>query len=96
LTNTCLNPTSYAGNDITASYYDLVYRLPLGNYDNISGSRRVSVHPMATGSVAPTASFLGTGSSTVNYGIITNFTTNSFVSESKIDLIQGPDMGAFT
>jgi hypothetical protein len=91
-----LNPTSYAGNDITASYYDLVYRLPLGNYDRISGSRRVSVHPMVTGSVAPTASFLGTGSSTVNYGIITNFTTNSFVSESKIDLIQGPDMGAFT
>jgi hypothetical protein len=91
-----LNPTSYAGNDITASYYDLVYRLPLGNYDRISGSRRVSVHPMTTGSVAPTASFLGTGSSTINYGIITNFTTNSFVFESKVDLIQGPDMGAFT
>jgi len=91
-----LNPTSYAGNDITASYYDLVYRLPLGNYDRISGSRRVSVHPMVTGSSAPTSSFLGTGSSTVNYGIITNLTANSFVSESKIDLIQGPDMGAFT
>lgn len=91
-----LNPTSFVGNDITSSYYDLVYRLPLGNYDNISGSRRVSVHPMATGSVAPTASFLGTGSSTVNYGTITNFTTNSFVSESKVDLIQGPDIGAYT
>ena len=91
-----LNPTSYASNDITSSYYDLIYRLPLGNYDNTSGSRRVSVHPMVTGSVAPTGSFLGTGSSTVNYGIITNFTTNSFVSESKIDLIQGPDVGAFT
>ena len=51
---------------------------------------------MVTGSTAPTSSFLGTGSSTVNYGIINNFTTNSFVSESKIDLIQGPDIGAFT
>jgi hypothetical protein len=95
-----LNPTSFADNDITSSYYNLVYRLPLGNYDFISGSDGdnmvTSVHPMVTGSVAPTGSFLGTGSSTVNYGIITNFTTNSFVSESKIDLIQGPDMGAFT
>jgi len=95
-----LNPTSYAGNNITSSYYDLIYRLPLGNYDFISGSdgdnKVTSVHPMVTGSVAPTASFLGTGSSTVNYGIITNFTTNSFVSESKIDIIQGPDIGAFT
>ena len=95
-----LNPTSYASNDITSSYYDLIYRLPLGNYDFTSGSdgdnKVTSVHPMVTGSVAPTGSFLGTGSSTVNYGIITNFTTNSFVSESKIDLIQGPDVGAFT
>ena len=95
-----LNPTSYASNDITSSYYDLIYRLPLGNYDFISGSdgdnKVTSVHPMVTGSYAPTGSFLGTGSSTVNYGVITNFTTNSFVSESKIDLIQGPDMGAFT
>ena len=95
-----LNPTSFVGNNITASYYDLIYRLPLGNYDNISGSdgnnKVTSVHPMVTGSTAPTSSFLGTGSSTINYGIITNFTTNSFVSESKIDLIQGPDIGAFT
>ncbi len=95
-----LNPTSYADNDITSSYYNLVYRLPLGNYDFISGSDGdnivTSVHPMVTGSYAPTGSFLGTGSSTVNYGVITNFTTNSFKSESKIDLIQGPDMGAFT
>jgi hypothetical protein len=53
-----LNPTSYASNDITSSYYDLIYRLPLGNYDNTSGSRRVSVHPMVTGSVAPTGSTL--------------------------------------
>ena len=95
-----LNPTSYADNDITSSYYNLVYRLPLGNYNFISGSdgdnKVYTVHPMSTGSMAPTASFLGTGSSTVNYGIINNFTTNSFVSESRFDLIQGPDMGAFT
>ena len=95
-----LNPTSYVDNDITSSYYNLVYRLPLGNYNFTSGSdgdnRVYTVHPMSTGSLAPTASFLGTGSSTVNYGIINNFTTNSFVSESRFDLIQGPDMGAFT
>ena len=95
-----LNPTSYADNDLTSSYYNLVYRLPLGTYDQISGSNGnnqiTSEHPMATGSFAPTGSFLGTGSSTVNYGIITNFTTNSFVSESHIDSIEGPDVGSFT
>ena len=95
-----LNPTSYVDNDITSSYYNLIYRLPLGNYDFISGSNGDntihSVHPMSTGSFAPTASFLGTGSSTVNYGIITNFTTSSFVTHSNIDLVQGPDIGAFT
>jgi hypothetical protein len=95
-----LNPTSYVDNDITSSYYNLIYRLPLGNYDFISGSDGdnivTSVHPMSTGSYAPTASFLGTGSSTVNYGVITNFTTSSFVTHSNVDLIQGPDIGAFT
>jgi hypothetical protein len=55
-----------------------------------------SVHPLSTGSYAPTASFLGTGSSTVNYGVITNFTTSSFVTSSNVDLMQGPDIGAFT
>ncbi len=95
-----LNPTSYTDNDLTSSYYNLVYRLPLGTYDQISGSNGnnqiTSQHPMVTGSFAPTGSFLGTGSSTVNYGIITNFTTNSFISESHTDAIQGPDVGAFT
>ena len=94
-----LNPTSYADNDITSSYYNLVYRLPLGNYDQISGSdgdnKITSVHPMVTGSYAPTGSFLGTGSSTVNFAIINNFTTNSFKSESRVDVIQGPDNGGF-
>jgi len=95
-----LNPTSYVDNDITSSYYNLIYRLPLGNYNNISGSdgdnKIYTVHPMSTGSFAPTASFLGTGSSTVNYGNITNFTTNSFVTNSNVDIVQGPDIGAFT
>ncbi|MGB0404987.1 MAG: hypothetical protein ACPGDB_02215, partial [Fusobacterium sp.] len=94
-----LNPTSYADNDITSSYYNLVYRLPLGNYDQISGSdndnKIISQHPMVTGSYAPTGSFLGTGSSTVNFAIINNFSTNSFSSESRIDSIQGPDNGGF-
>jgi hypothetical protein len=95
-----LNPTSYVDNDITSSYYNLIYRLPLGNYDFISGSdgdnKVYTVHPMSTGSYAPTASFLGTGSTTINYGVITNFTTSSFVTYSNVDLVQGPDIGAFT
>ena len=86
-------------NDITSSYYNLVYRLPLGNYDQISGSdgdnKITSVHPMVTGSFAPTGSFLGTGSSTVNFAIINNFTGSSFKSESRVDAIQGPDLGGF-
>ena len=95
-----LNPTSYADNDITSSYYNLIYRLPLGNYDQISGSdgdnKITSVHPMVTGSFAPTGSFLGTGSSTVNFAIINNFTGSSFKSESRVDAVQGPDLGGFT
>jgi len=95
-----LNPTSYVDNDITSSYYNLIYRLPLGNYNEFSGSdgdnKIYTVHPISTGSFAPTASFLGTGSSTINYGIITNFTTESFVTYSNVDLMQGPDAGAFT
>jgi hypothetical protein len=91
-----LNATSYVDNDITSSYYNLIYRLPLGNYNLIEGPTVNSVHPLSTGSYAPTASFLGTGSSTVNFGVITNFTTSSFVTSSNVDLMQGPDVGAFT
>jgi hypothetical protein len=91
-----LNATSYVDNDITSSYYNLIYRLPLGNYNLVEGPTVNSVHPLSTGSYAPTASFLGTGSSTVNFGVITNFTASSFVTSSNVDLMQGPDVGAFT
>jgi hypothetical protein len=91
-----LNATSYVDNDITSSYYNLIYRLPLGNYNLIEGPTVNSVHPLSTGSYAPTASFLGTGSSTVNFGVITNFSASSFVTSSNVDLMQGPDIGAFT
>jgi len=94
-----INPTSYVDNDNTSSYYNLMYRLPLGGYSIISGSdgdnRVITVHPMSTGSLAPTASFLGTGSSTINYGIITNFSTESFTSEARVDLIQSADIGSY-
>jgi hypothetical protein len=91
-----LNPTSYVDNDITSSYYNLIFRLPLGNYNIIEGPILTSVHPMATGSNTPTASFLGTGSSTVNYGSILYYTSSNFAIHSNVDLVQGPDVGAFT
>jgi len=91
-----LNPTSYVGNNLTSSYYDLIFRLPLGNYNFAEGPTLTSVHPMATGSNTPTASFLGTGSSTVSYGTITPYTTLNWATSSNVDLVQGPDLGAFT
>jgi len=91
-----LNPTSYVDNDITSSYYNLVFRLPLGNYNIVEGPTLTSVHPMVTGSNIPTGSFLGTGSSTVNYGTILYYTSSNFVTHNNVDLVQGPDLGAFT
>ena len=89
-----LNPTSYVGNNYSSSYNDLIYRLGLGN-DLLTSSAIVpSIHPMVTGSNAPTASFLGTGSTTVSYGIITNFSNASFEEENRTDLIQAADIGA--
>ena len=91
-----LNGSSYVDNDLTSSYYNLMFRLPLGNYNYTEGPIVNSVHPMVTGSDAPTASFLGTGSTTVSYGIIQNFSPFHFATHSQIDLVEGPDLGAFT
>ena len=91
-----LNPTSYVGNNLTASYYDLIYRLPLGNYNFTEGPTLSSVHPLTTGSNTPTASFLGTGSSTVSYGTILYYTSSNFATNSVVELVESPDLGAFT
>jgi hypothetical protein len=96
-----LNPTSYVDNDITSSYYNLIYRLPLGNYDFISGSDGDNKVYYCTSNVYR---FICSYSFIlryrfyllVNYGVITNFTTSSFVTYSNVDLVQGPDIGAFT
>ena len=94
-----LNPRSIVSHDPTSSYFNLLYRLPLGSELENSGSNGdntiYSVHPAATGSVTPTASFLGTGSSTVSYGLIKNFTTNSFEPENYYSLKVAPNMGAY-
>ncbi len=95
-----LDPRSIRSNKVTSSLYDLVYRLPLGNDLQISGSDGnnivTSVHPSITGSFVPTASFfLGTGSTTVSYGIITNFTTESYQPTEYYSLIQSPNLGAY-
>jgi hypothetical protein len=91
-----LNGSSYVDNDLTSSWYNLMFRLPLGNYNYNEGPIVNSVHPMVTGSDAPTASFLGTGSTTVSYGIIQNFSPFHFATNSQIDLVEGPDLGAYT
>ena len=88
-----LDPRSIRSNQVTSSLYDLVYRLPLGNDLQISGSDGnnvvTSVHPSITGSFVPTASFfLGTGSTTVSYGVISNFTTSSYQPTEYYSLIQ--------
>lgn len=94
-----LNPRSIVSHDPTSSYFNLVYRLPLGSELENSGSvgtdKIYSVHPAATGSVTPTASFLGTGSTTVSYGFIRNYTTSSYVPESYYSLKVAPNIGAY-
>ena len=95
-----LDPRSIRSNQVTSSLYDLIFRLPLGNDLQISGSegdnKINSVHPSITGSFVPTASFfLGTGSSTVSYGIITNFTTESYQPTEYYSLVEAPNLGAY-
>ena len=94
-----LNPRSIVSHDPTSSYFNLVYRLPLGSELENSGSVGTdtiySVHPASTGSVTPTASFLGTGSTTVSYGFIRNYTTSSYVPESYYSLKVAPNVGAY-
>ena len=91
-----LNPRSIVSHDPTSSYFNLLYRLPLGSELENSGSTGdntiYSVHPASTGSVTPTASFLGTGSTTVSYGIVKNFVSNSFSPETYYSLkVSGGD-----
>ena len=95
-----LDPRSIRSNQVTSSLYDLIFRLPLGNDLQISGSDGdnvvASVHPSITGSFMPTASFfLGTGSTTVSYGIITNFTTESYQPTEYYSLVEAPNLGAY-
>ncbi len=95
-----LDPRSIRSNQVTSSRLDLVYRLPLGNDLNISGSdgRNIitSVHPSITGSVIPTGSgILGTGSSTVGFGVIETFTTSSYTPVEYYSLIESPNLGAY-
>jgi len=89
-----LNPTSYVGNNLYSSYDDLIFRAGLGNDLFTSSGTVPSIHPMVSGSNAPTASFLGTGSTTVSFGYITNFTSASFEEENRVDLVQSADIGA--
>ena len=100
-----LNARSITSHNPTSSRFNLVYRLPLGSELDISGSQGTSkvtsVHPAVTGSVTPTGSFLGTGSSTVSYGLIYNFMTpsesisSSMSPEDRYELRVAPNIGAY-
>ena len=100
-----LNARSITSHNPTSSRFNLVYRLPLGSELDISGSQGTSkitsVHPAVTGSVTPTGSFLGTGSSTVSYGFIYNFMTpsesisSSMSPEDRYELRVAPNIGAY-
>ncbi|MDB4617048.1 hypothetical protein OAE25_00115 [Verrucomicrobiales bacterium] len=95
-----LDPRSIRSNQVTSSRFDLVYRLPLGNDLKISGSNGnniiTSVHPSITGSIIPTGSgILGTGSSTVGFGVIEKFTTSSYTPIEYYSLIESPNLGAY-
>lgn len=79
----CLSPTSFAGNTISSSYIDLLYRLPLGadiiTYNHTLTASLSSSHPNVT-ITRPT-------SSTVNVG------SNQYYGIEEINYLYWPDTG---
>ena len=85
-----LNPRSISYNEVTGSYNNLIFRLPLGSeLDNLITSSLTSVHP------AVTASFIS-ASITSSKAIINNYLSSSYDINHETYLINTPNVGNFT
>ncbi len=79
----CLAPTSYAGNNISSSYSDLLYRLPLGadlnKYNHTLTASLSSIHPNQN-IINPTASLVNVGD-------------NQYIGIEEVNYLYWPDTG---
>ena len=94
-----LHPRSIVGNNISSSYSELCFRLPLGNeLDNNLTEFITSVHPTVAGNEI-TSSFLyesGSTSIVTSTAKINNFLSASYDSTIYTSLINTPNIGAMT
>ena len=81
---------SISYNEVTSSYDNLIFRLPLGSeLDNLKTSSLSSVHPV------PTASFVS-ASVTSSRAIINNYLSSSYDINHETFLVNTPNVGNFT
>jgi hypothetical protein len=94
-----LHPRSIVGNNLSASYSELSFRLPLGNeLDNNLTQFLTSVHPTIAGNQI-TSSFLfesGSTSVVLSTAKINNLASASYESTVYTSLINTPNVGATT
>jgi hypothetical protein len=94
-----LHPRSIAGNNISSSYSELSFRLPLGNeLDNNLTPYLTSVHPTIAGNQI-TSSFLfesGSTSVVLSTAKINNLASASYETTVYTSLINTPNIGATT
>jgi hypothetical protein len=98
-TDHTLHPRSIAGNNTSASYSELSFRLPLGNeLDNNLTTYLTSVHPTIAGNQI-TSSFLfesGSTSVVLSTAKINNLASASYETTVYTSLINTPNIGAIT
>lgn len=88
-----LNPSSIEGNNISSSYSDLMFRIPIGNdLDTNNTVYLTSVHPYITGSFPSTASFWVNNSEILNKAILQD-ANNMFVPISESYYYNSPNTG---
>jgi hypothetical protein len=94
-----LHPRSIVGNNPSASYSELSFRLPLGNeLDNNLTSYLTSVHPTIAGSQITSSFLFESGSTSVllSNAKINNLASASYESTVYTSLINTPNIGATT
>ena len=98
-TDHTLHPRSIAGNNTSASYSELSFRLPLGNeLDNNLTTYLTSAHPTIVGNQI-TSSFLfesGSTSVVLSTAKINNLASASYETTVYTSLINTPNIGAIT
>jgi hypothetical protein len=98
-TDHTLHPRSIAGNNTSASYSELSFRLPLGNeLDNNLTTYLTSAHPTIAGNQITSSFLFESGSTSVilSTAKINNLTSASYETTVYTSLINTPNIGATT